>query len=79
MDRLAPVRRNARMYLSRALNRSLAPPDWLSVNLTLQCNLKCVMCTTCYDVPDELGTEEVKGLIDQAALMSSGSGHSKWE
>ncbi|MCP4809346.1 MAG: radical SAM protein [Proteobacteria bacterium] len=68
MDRLAPVRRNARMYLSRALNRSLAPPDWLSVNLTLQCNLKCVMCTTCYDVPDELGTEEVKGLIDQAAL-----------
>ena len=68
MDRLAPVRRNARMYLSRALNRSLAPPDWLSVNLTLQCNLKCVMCTTCYDVPNELGTDEVKGLIDQAAL-----------
>lgn len=69
MDRrLADVERNARMYLSRALNRSLAPPDWLSVNLTLQCNLKCVMCTTCYDVPNELSTDEVKGLIDQAAL-----------
>ncbi len=56
------------MYLSRRLNRSLAPPDWLTVNLTLQCNLKCTMCTTCYDVPDELSTSEIKGLIDQAAL-----------
>ena len=62
------LKRNARMYLSRALNRSLAPPDWLTVNLTLQCNLKCTMCTTCYDVPDELSTAEIKGLIDQAAL-----------
>ncbi len=67
MDPLDPVRRNARMYLSRALNRSLAPPDWLSVNLTLRCNLTCTMCTTCYDVPDELSTVEVKDLIDQAA------------
>ena len=56
------------MYLSRRLNRSFAPPDWLTVNLTLQCNLKCTMCTTCYDVPDELSTAEIKGLIDQAAL-----------
>ncbi len=62
------LKRNARMYLSRAMNRSLAPPDWLTVNLTLQCNLKCTMCTTCYDVPDELSTAEIKGLIDQAAL-----------
>ncbi|HJN72698.1 MAG TPA: SPASM domain-containing protein [Myxococcota bacterium] len=68
MNRLSDVERNARMYVSRALNRSLAPPDWLSVNLTLQCNLSCVMCTTCYDLPDELSTAEVKGLIDQAAL-----------
>jgi len=68
VNRLSDVERNARMYLSRALNRSLGPPDWLSVNLTLQCNLKCVMCTTCYDVPNELSTAEVKGLIDQAAL-----------
>jgi MoaA/NifB/PqqE/SkfB family radical SAM enzyme len=56
------------MYMSRRLNRSFAPPDWLTVNLTLQCNLTCTMCTTCYDVPDELSTAEIKGLIDQAAL-----------
>lgn len=58
--------RDARMYLSRALNRSLTPPDWLTVNLTLRCNLTCVMCTTCYDAP-ELTREEVFDLIDQAA------------
>ena len=56
------------MYLSRALNRSLAPPDWLSINLTLRCNLRCSMCTTCYDVPDELSTRELLDVIDQAAL-----------
>lgn len=55
------------MYLSRRLNRSLAPPDWLTINLTLRCNLACVMCTTCYDAP-ELSREEVLDLIDQAAV-----------
>ena len=63
------LERNARMFMSRALNRSLAPPDWLSINLTLRCNLSCTMCTTCYDVPDELSTAEIKDLIDQAAQM----------
>lgn len=58
---------NARMYLSRALNRSLAPPDWVSVNVTLRCNLKCIMCTTCYDEADELSLEEILGIIDQTA------------
>jgi MoaA/NifB/PqqE/SkfB family radical SAM enzyme len=38
----------------------------LTVNLTLRCNLACVMCTTCYDSP-ELSREEVLGLIDQAS------------
>lgn len=56
------------MFLSRALNRSLAPPDWVSVNLTLRCNLSCAMCTTCYDVPDELSTAEILDIIDQTAL-----------
>ena len=55
------------MYLSRAFNLSLAPPDWLSVNLTLRCNLSCAMCTTCYDAP-EMSREEVYDLIDQAAV-----------
>ncbi len=56
------------MYLSRALLRSLAPPDWLSINVTLRCNLRCAMCTTCYEVPRELETGEILGIIDQAAL-----------
>ena len=56
------------MYFSRALNRSLAPPDWVSVNLTMKCNLSCVMCTTCYDQANELSLEEVRSIIDQTAL-----------
>ncbi len=47
-------------------NRGWAPPDWLTVNVTLRCNLACVMCTTCYDSP-ELTREELYGLIDQAS------------
>ncbi|MFT5682474.1 MAG: MoaA/NifB/PqqE/SkfB family radical SAM enzyme [Myxococcota bacterium] len=58
--------RDARMYLSRKLNRSLAPPDRVSINVTLRCNLTCTMCTTCYDAP-ELSCEEIKGIIDQTA------------
>ena len=62
----ARLQRDARLYLSRRLNRSLAPPDRVSLNVTLRCNLKCTMCTTCYDSP-ELSTEEIKSIIDQTA------------
>ena len=62
----AQLRRDVRMLLSRRLNRSLAPPDRVSVNVTLRCNLTCSMCTTCYDAP-ELSTDEIKGIIDQTA------------
>lgn len=58
--------RDARMLLSRRLNTSLAPPDRVSVNVTLRCNLSCLMCTTCYPSP-ELSTDEIKGIIDQTA------------
>lgn len=54
------------MLLSRRLNRSLAPPDRVSLNVTLRCNLTCSMCTTCYDSP-ELSLSEIKGIIDQTA------------
>lgn len=54
------------MLMSRRLNQSLAPPDRVSVNVTLRCNLSCTMCTTCYDSP-ELSTEEIKSIIDQTA------------
>ncbi len=60
------LRRDALLYASRKLNRSLAPPDRVSVNVTLRCNLTCTMCTTCYDAP-ELSTAEIKGIIDQTA------------
>ena len=62
----AQLRRDLRMYASRRLNRSFAPPDRVSVNVTLRCNLTCTMCTTCYDAP-ELSTDEIKGIIDQTA------------
>jgi MoaA/NifB/PqqE/SkfB family radical SAM enzyme len=60
------LRRDGLLYLSRALNRSLAPPDRVSVNVTLRCNLTCSMCTTCYDAP-EMSTREIKDIIDQTA------------
>lgn len=66
MRSLVDLRRDALLYSSRLANRGWAPPDWLTVNLTLRCNLACVMCTTCYDSP-ELSREEVLGLIDQAS------------
>ncbi len=66
MRSLARLQRDARFYLSRRLNRSLAPPDRVSLNVTLRCNLKCTMCTTCYESP-ELTTEEIKSIIDQTA------------
>jgi MoaA/NifB/PqqE/SkfB family radical SAM enzyme len=69
MPRSTPqLLQDARMWASRALVRSLAPPDWLSVNVTLRCNLRCVMCTTCYDSP-ELTTRELIRLVDEAADM----------
>lgn len=58
--------RDTRFWLSRRLGRSLAPPDWLTINLTLRCNLKCSMCTTCYEAP-ELTREQILDLVDQAA------------
>jgi len=69
VDEWTRLRRDARLNLSRRLNRSLAPPDMVSVNVTLRCNLKCTMCTTCYDEDDELTTAEIKSIIDQTSLM----------
>lgn len=60
--------RDATLGASRSLNRSFVPPDWVSINLTLRCNLHCTMCNTCYDVPDELSREEIFDIIDQVAL-----------
>lgn len=62
------LKTDLRFHLSRRFNRSWTPPDWVSINLTLQCNLHCAMCTTCYDVPKELTRDELFDIIDQVAL-----------
>jgi len=56
---------DAVVYLSRALNKGWSKPDWVSVNLTLKCNLACTFCKTCYPVRHELTTREIKDIIDQ--------------
>ena len=62
------IQRNILMYLSRKFNHSLTVPDRVSVNLTLRCNLKCIMCTTCYSSP-ELSLQEIYSIIDQTSDM----------
>ena len=66
MDSWKKIRTDAKMALSRQLNRGWSPPDRVSVNLTLRCNLTCSMCSTCYDSP-ELTLEEIQSIIDQTA------------
>jgi hypothetical protein len=77
MPRSTPqLLQDARMWASRRLVRSLAPPDWLSVNVTLRCNLSCVMCTTCYDAP-ELSLDELRRVVDEAADMGVSQSNSR--
>ncbi|MEE2829611.1 MAG: radical SAM protein [Myxococcota bacterium] len=61
-------REDTLVYLSRRLNKGWNKPDWVSVNLTLKCNLSCSFCKTCYPVRQELTTREVKDIIDQTYL-----------
>lgn len=63
--RLDTLRDDALVYVSRALNTGWSKPDWVSVNLTLKCNLTCSFCKTCYPVRHELTTREIKDIIDQ--------------
>ena len=64
---LRDYRRDLGFHLARKLNAPLVRPDWVSFMATLRCNLRCRMCRTCYEVDDELGTDEVRELIDQVA------------
>ncbi len=65
--RLTDVKRDLLMHASRRFNYPLAPPDWVSVNVTLRCNLACQMCTTCYPLKNELTYDEIISIIDQTA------------
>ena len=53
--------------LSRHTGMPLVIPDWVSVMLTTRCNLKCIMCKSCYKPPFELSTDEVIGIINEIA------------
>ena len=66
MQTWTKLRTDTLFYLSRKLNKGLLPPERVSINLTLRCNLTCTMCTTCYDSP-ELSLREIKDIIDQTA------------
>ncbi|GEM_PF-861504 len=65
---LDDYRDDALVWLSRGLNKGWSKPDWVSVNLTLKCNLACSFCKTCYPVREELTTREIKDIIDQTWL-----------
>lgn len=64
---IGALKNDAVFWVSRKAVRGWNRPDWVSVNLTLKCNLTCSFCTTCYDVPKELSTAEILGIIDQIA------------
>ncbi len=64
---LRDYRRDLGFHLARRLNLPLVKPDWVSVVVTLRCNLSCSMCRTCYEVPRELSRDEIIGVIDQVA------------
>lgn len=59
---------DALVWISRGANKGWSRPDWVSVNLTLKCNLACTFCKTCYPVRQELSTREIKDIIDQTWL-----------
>jgi len=66
------VKRNYLFYFSRATGIPLAPPDTIQIMLTSRCNLRCTMCgvwKSGYKQDQEIGTEDVKSLIDQALDM----------
>lgn len=60
---------SARYNISRIFNFPLVTPDFIQINVTGRCNLKCEICTT-YKFPSqieqELTTDEIKGIILQA-------------
>lgn len=54
-------------YLSRILNRVMVAPEMIQIMLTAKCNIRCKICDVWKQrFGNELTTEEVKDLIDQA-------------
>ena len=66
-DRLTSGLVDLGFHVGRRIGRPLVRPDWVSINVTLRCNLECEMCVTCYDAPDEMSADELCGIVDQVA------------
>jgi len=57
-------------YFSRLLNRVMVEPDMIQLMLTSRCNIRCKICDVWkQQFTEELTTEEVKSLVDQAIEM----------
>jgi MoaA/NifB/PqqE/SkfB family radical SAM enzyme len=63
---------NVGYSLSRITNFPFVRPDFLQINLTTRCNLKCQICTTykfSSEVAQELSAEEIKRIVLQASEL----------
>ncbi len=67
MYKLGKLKEDTLFYIFRNTNLPITKPERVTINLTLKCNLSCIMCRTCYDVPNELTTNEIKKIIDEIA------------
>ena len=63
-------RRDYLFYFSRLLNRVMVEPDMIQLMLTPRCNIRCKICDVWkQEFTEELTTDEVKSLIEQAIDM----------
>lgn len=67
---LNDFKRDYLFYFSRLANKVMAVPDMIQIMLTSKCNIRCKICDVWkQDSGNEMSTEEVKRLIDQALAM----------
>lgn len=63
-------KRDYLFHFSRLLNQVLIEPEMIQIMLTNRCNIKCKICNVWkHDSGEEMATEVVKRLIDQAIEM----------
>ena len=64
------IKRDYLFYFSRSLNQVRVAPEMIQLMLTSRCNIKCKICDVWkQEFREELATDEVKSLIDQAIDM----------
>lgn len=63
-------KRDYLFYFSRLLNKVMVEPDMIQLMLTSKCNIRCKICDVWkQEFTEQLTTDEVKSLIDQAIDM----------